>query len=173
MVRFVEQCSLCCWIDGRALDGWAEAAIKESASKMAQRIAIATETEPFKFVQQHGQVLTLREILFQAMGAASVCWSERSLMDAGEFDSTRAKRIAEALQAEVDRALRHAGAETSKAWSDLAYEFYALACNSQPYDLRDQRDWQAAFERLKARFHELLPDLTEEPRDDQVSSPAK
>ena len=160
-VRWVEICSLCGWIDAVALDGWAEAAIKENLSKQAQRIAIASETEPFAFVQATGQDLTLREILFQALGAASVSWvgGTGSL----EFDGMRAKTIAIALQAEVDRALAIAGREAVNPWGELVYELYALACNSRALDPAQTIDWQAAFERCKARFHELLP-------DDQVGS---
>jgi hypothetical protein len=157
-VGYVEQCINCGWIDEKSLQWWVEDAIKQNSSGLAQRIAIATETEPFRFVQQRGQVLTLREILFQAMGAASVSWSKKALMSAGEFDSTRAQRIAEALQAEVDRALAIAGREASAAWSDLAYEFYALACNSTSLERGKAHDWLAAFDRLKARFQELLPE---------------
>lgn len=102
-VRWVEICSLCHWIDGAALDGYADNAIKESLSDRAQRIAVAAETQPFAFVQLKGQDLTLQEILFQALGAASMCWEAPE--KAGVFDGARAQQVGEALLREVNRAL--------------------------------------------------------------------
>lgn len=105
-VRWVEICSLCGWIDGAALDGWADNAIKESLSARAARMAVAAETQPFAFVQSSGEDLTLEEILFQALGAASMCWVGGT--GELEFDSTRAKEIGLAVVSEVNRALHMA-----------------------------------------------------------------
>jgi hypothetical protein len=156
-VRWVERCSLCGWIDAAALDGWVDHAIKEQMTKRAQRIALAAESEPFSFHQSSTEELTLEEVLFQALGAASMCWvgGTGSL----EFDSVRASQVGHALLAEVQRFIR-IGDPAVKAWSDLAYELYALACNSSPnvgYPADKQAEWQKAFERLRDRFHELLP----------------
>lgn len=41
------------------------------------------------------EVKSLEECVFQALGAASVCWE--SIEEAGEFNSTRAKEIGDAL----------------------------------------------------------------------------
>lgn len=106
-VVYVEQCATCLWIDPASLDWWADNAIKTALSARAQRIAIATETEPFAFVQQQGEALTLIEIVYQALGAASVCWEHKDLLAAGMFDSTRAKAIGDALMAEIHRAQSH------------------------------------------------------------------
>ena len=102
LVPFVEQCSLCFWIDPVSLTWWAEDAVKKSLTKRATRIAVALDTEPFSFVQQDGEELTLDEMVFQALGAASVCWENPA--GAGLFDSSRAKSIGDRLLAEVKRA---------------------------------------------------------------------
>jgi hypothetical protein len=112
-VRYVERCEDCGWIDGSALDWWAENAIKESLSERAQRIAVAIETEPFAFAQSAGQELSIEEICFQALGAASVCWSDLTLRTAGQFDSRRAKAVGEALLREVNRSIELARAAKS------------------------------------------------------------
>ncbi len=40
----------------------------------------------------------LRELIFIALGEASVCWKNRDILnEAGEFDSTQATRIGEQL----------------------------------------------------------------------------
>ena len=100
LVRSVEICMGCNWIDFAALDGWAENAIKESLERRAQRIAVATETEPFAFVERSDEVLSMSEIAFQALGAASMCWEPRPT---GEFDGTRARAVGEAFMRELDR----------------------------------------------------------------------
>jgi hypothetical protein len=49
------------------------------------------------------------------------------------------------------------GTDRVKAWSDLAYEFYGLACNVGQGDLKTQTDeWRECFDRLNKQFHELL-----------------
>lgn len=100
LVRSVEICMGCQWIDFAALDGWAENAIKENLSRRAQRIAVASDTEPFAFVERSDEVLSMSEIAFQALGAASMCWEPRPT---GVFDSTRARSIGEAFMRELDR----------------------------------------------------------------------
>lgn len=69
-VRFVEICQYCGWIDGAALDAYADNAVKESLTARAGRIAVAVETEPFRFIQPSSGNLPLREILLQALAAA-------------------------------------------------------------------------------------------------------
>lgn len=102
-VPYVEQCSDCSWIDPRSLQWWADNAVKESLSARAVRIAAATETNPFAFVQSSDEELELIEIVFQALGAASVAWSQRALLDAGEFNGTFAKSVGDALIRELER----------------------------------------------------------------------
>jgi len=160
-VGFIEICRKCAWIDERSLQWWVEDAIKANMSNRAKRIAVAAESQPFRFAQQRGEALTLREILYQALGAASMCWE--SLDKAGTFNSTRAEEIGRALEAEVNTAL--AMVQTTP-WSELAYELYALACNSTALEPKQVEEWQAAFERLKARFHELLEQAHPEEPDD-------
>lgn len=48
-----------------------------------------------------GEPGTLREVVFQAVGAASVCWD--TPQDAGVFDSTRAKEIGDDVVAWVEQ----------------------------------------------------------------------
>lgn len=104
LIRHLTQCSRCGWVDPAALDRWAESALKEQQSRNAQNIAMASEIEPFSFVQAPGQELTLSEIVGQALGAASMCWD--SMERTGEFQSMRAKRIYEALISEIEREIR-------------------------------------------------------------------
>lgn len=106
-VGYIERCRLCGWIDETSLGWWVEDALKTQMSKRAQRIAVAAETQPFTFVQHTDVDLTLEEILFQALAAASMCWE--NVEAAGVFDSTRAKEIGMALLREVNRALAIAG----------------------------------------------------------------
>lgn len=153
-IGYVEICSRCNWIDEASLQWWVEDAIKQNMSKRAQRIAVAVESQPFQFVQSAGEPLTLEEILFQALGAASTCWVGGT--GELEFDSSRAKEIGEALLREVNRAMTLA--QQNGPVMELAYELYSLACNSKAWDDLQQVQWQAAFERLKARFHELAPE---------------
>lgn len=103
MVKWVEICSLCGWIDTAALDRWAADAIINAMTKRAQRIAVATETEPFTFVQSSTEELPLKEIVGQALGAASMCWEfpDRG----GIFDSVRAGQIYRALEREIEAAM--------------------------------------------------------------------
>lgn len=105
-VKFIERCEHCGWIDEASLLWWVEDAIKLNASSRAKRIAVAASNSPFQFVQQPGEELTLEEILFQALGAASVCWEHPE--GAGIFDSDRAKEVGVALLREVNRALEMA-----------------------------------------------------------------
>jgi hypothetical protein len=44
----------------------------------------------------------------------------------------------------------------TREWSDIAYELYALACNSRSLDPAHQDAWQSAFERLRDRLHTAL-----------------
>lgn len=166
-VGYVEICNRCNWIDEKSLQWWVEDAIKNNISKRAQRIAVAAESQPFQFVQGVDEPLTLEEILFQSLGAASMCWESPD--KAGVFDSSRAKVIGESLMREVNAGLIKAQMEGPHA--ELAYEMYALLCNSQ-HDGHGTDDapeqWAAAFERLKARFHELLPNLEEKPAPEAV-----
>jgi hypothetical protein len=46
-----------------------------------------------------------------------------------------------------------------KEWSDIAYEMYALLCNSKSLDEAHAEAWQGGFERLKDRFHVALDKL--------------
>lgn len=95
MVRSVDFCMGCDWIDFAALDRYAEAAIKESMTERAQRIAVASETEPFAFVQRSDEVLSMSEIAAQALAAAT-------LMERNDtFSDKRAQQIHRALMDEI------------------------------------------------------------------------
>lgn len=167
-VRFVEICTFCGWINGVALDAYADNAIKEALTARAGRIAVATETEPFAIVQPSSGEVSLREILTQGLAAAY------SIGLDGSFNDLRMRQILDILQGEMERIVRAgelaAGQKVEaqiepdvKAWMDLAYEMYAMLCNSAPLDEgADAAEWHACFERLKNRFHELLPEVKEE-----------
>lgn len=51
-------------------------------------------TTPFAFQPDEDGTLSLEGAVFQALGAASTCWSETT---GGVFDSTRARTIGDAL----------------------------------------------------------------------------
>jgi hypothetical protein len=102
-IGYIERCHRCGWIDEKSLEWWVEDAIKQNMSKRAQRIAVAAESNPFTFVQHTNEDLTLEEILFQALAAASMCWEH--VDQAGTFNSTRAKEVGMAMMREVNRAL--------------------------------------------------------------------
>ena len=65
----------------------------------------------YEFVTEEDGSLTLASAVFQALGAASVCWEKPE--GAGIFDSTRAREIGDALiwLLAVDRVLIEAGSE--------------------------------------------------------------
>lgn len=183
LIRMISQCIHCDLVDGAALDRWAEQAYKEQMNQRAQQIALAAGTEPFAFVQQTGQELTLEDVLLQALGAASAHSAE--MADTGQrSDGKRETAIYKGLLAEVQRFMRldRQKGELAAArkveeqlepdikdWMDLAHELYALACNSSPnggYAEPQRTEWHRAFERLRDRFHELLPDLMEKEKSD-------
>lgn len=165
-IKYVEQCRKCQHIDESSLQWWVDDAIKTSMSKRAQLISVAAESEPFQFAQMRGEALTLREVLYQSLGAASMCWvgGTGSL----EFDSSRATAIGEALEREVNRALTM----VQEPWAELAKEFYGLASNSAPRNAEDAEAWDAAFGRIQDRFAELLQrvvqNAAEQPQADTV-----
>lgn len=43
-----------------------------------------------------------------------------------------------------------------KEWADLAYELWALVCNSVPFEPRTADEWNAQRDRLRDRFHAAL-----------------
>lgn len=105
-IRWVERCQFCGWIDGDALDGWADNAIKESLTARAGRIAVATETEPFAIVQPSSGELDIREILTQGLAAAF------SIGLGQGFNDKRMAQILDRLHGEVER---YAGAKADDA----------------------------------------------------------
>lgn len=103
-VRWVEQCSLCKWIDASALDGWAENAIKLSLNKRSQQAALAAGTEPFAFVQGgDGADLSLEDILVQAFSAIQVHGMQQG-MDAST--GKRMSQIYKGTMAEIQRLIK-------------------------------------------------------------------
>lgn len=55
---------------------------------------------PFEFQTRPHEPLTLQEAVFQALGAASICWE--NIEAAGTFNSSRAKEIGEKLIAFIE-----------------------------------------------------------------------
>lgn len=85
------QCSRCGWVDPFSLDAYAELGFKRSLSKIEQRTAMAISGEPFTFVRSSEADVSLDEALGQALGAASMCWT--NVEGAGRFKEHRAKEI--------------------------------------------------------------------------------
>lgn len=109
-----------------------------------------------------GHPATLSEAVGQALGTASVCWENPA--GAGVFDTALCAQVYEGLMAYLadwaaDTIRRANEASEGKAeaalkeWKDLAYEQYALLCNSRTDGHSTDVQWQQAFERLKTRFH--------------------
>lgn len=71
-----------------------------------------TDGQPFTFTREHDGSLTLESAVYQALGAASVCWENPG--GAGFFDSTRAKEIGEELLAFIRANTLSRPAQTSK-----------------------------------------------------------
>jgi hypothetical protein len=59
----------------------------------------------------------------------------------------------DALQTAAGRKYDQLRAET-KEWSDIAYEMWALLCNSEA--IESQHEWEQARNRLRDRFHVAL-----------------
>jgi hypothetical protein len=103
MVRSVDICSLCGWIDFAALDGWAENAIKLSLAKRAQAAGVASGTRPFAFVVLGDAAdLSLDDLLVQAFTAVS----EIPRNEDGTPERGRATEIYHKLRAEIQRMIR-------------------------------------------------------------------
>jgi hypothetical protein len=58
---------------------------------------MSDDRKPFAFQPDHDGTLTIESAVFQALGAASVCWSDMS--GTGVFEDQRAKEIGETLLA--------------------------------------------------------------------------
>lgn len=59
--------------------------------------------EPFSFSLEHDGSLSLESAIFQALGAASVCWEK--IEDAGIFQSEHAQEIGKALLAHIHESM--------------------------------------------------------------------
>lgn len=102
-VPWVERCRLCGWIDGSALQKWADNAVKLSLTRRAQHAAIASTTEPFAFVQGgDGADLSLEDILVQAFSAVQVHTIEVQETKQG-YDPKRISAIYRGTMAEIQR----------------------------------------------------------------------
>lgn len=88
---------------------------------------IVPEQEPFQFQVAEGEEPTLETFVFQALGAASSCWS--NLSGAGTFDSTRAKEIGDVLCATI---------RGSGYWNDT--QGYTVELGGQKFT---QAQWEA------------------------------
>lgn len=98
MIRMITECTRCGWVDPAALDRWAEQVIKERLDAAAKAVALAASGEPFAFVQYDGNPLDLRAAVSQALGAASMCWTEPPT---GVINSDRAAEVYRNLMAFV------------------------------------------------------------------------
>lgn len=58
----------------------------------------------FEFTRHEGEELTLQTAVYEAIGAASVCWE--SMEGTGTFDDDRATEIAQALVDFVENLMR-------------------------------------------------------------------
>lgn len=104
-VPFIEQCKRCGFIEPSALTAHAENWHKQRLPRRAQRIAVAVETDPFRFVQSSEQDLTLDEILAQAFAALS---SHAAALGASGHasDGKREAHIFRSLKLEIERLMR-------------------------------------------------------------------
>jgi hypothetical protein len=78
----------------------------DAAAEIAEDVQQGQEydgEEPFEFVPDSDGTITLRNAIFQALGAASVCWDD--MYQTGEFDSATALKIGEALTDFAENAL--------------------------------------------------------------------
>jgi hypothetical protein len=55
--------------------------------------------------------------------------------------------------------IRKPPASPIEEWADLAYELWALACNSIPFEPRFADEWNAQRDLLRDRFHAALAEL--------------
>jgi hypothetical protein len=94
-IKYVTQCTRCGYIDAAELDRWTESWYKSRIGSMAQRIALASDGEPFTFIRTSQTDISLHEALGQALGAASMCWEFPHA--GGVFQSERAVRIYDQL----------------------------------------------------------------------------
>jgi hypothetical protein len=60
---------------------------------------LTSDDAPIEWHREHDGSLSLESVVFQALGAASMCWSETPT---GVFDSRRAEKVGKALLAEID-----------------------------------------------------------------------
>lgn len=110
-IPFVERCERCGWIDPVALDHHVDNAIKINATARAQRIAVAAETEPFRFVQAPGQDLDTDEIILQSLGAAHLLGVMQGPVNAS--DGRRMTHIFKSTKLEIERKIRMASERKS------------------------------------------------------------
>lgn len=96
----------------------------------------------------------LRRVVGEAVGAASMSWVGGT--GGLEFDSVRATAIADELEAYVEALVRQRVQEERDAWSDIAYEMWAVLCNSTSDGHTAFDKWSAAMDRVRDRFHKAL-----------------
>lgn len=115
--------------------------------------------EGFTFAVPEGKTvkdLTVDEVVGQALGAASACWS--NLRGAGVFDSTACKHILDATLAELHTRQQPetTNGRRQKEWADLAYEMWALLCNSANDEHSKPEQWEIARRRVQTQLNHLL-----------------
>lgn len=86
IIKFIDQCSRCGWVDPASLDRWAEHWYKSRLDMTMARTALAAVGEPFAFVRGSERDLTLSEAVSQALAAATA-------MGQGEVTIERAQQI--------------------------------------------------------------------------------
>lgn len=75
-------------------------------------------SEPFAFQTREGEEIGLEEAVFQALGAASVCWD--NLDGAGIFDSSRAREVGDKLMALISERFDQVWASASRSGREKA-----------------------------------------------------
>lgn len=159
----------------RALDaGYRPETLADQAVR-ADIEAGATGGDPWNPTGSDGQRATLGEAVGQALGSASMAWD--NVADAGLFNDDWCRKVYDGLMAylsdwahDVAKQANEATAakmQTTvvKEWSDIAYEMWALLCNSTTANLADSATWQAARDRLRDRFHAVLDALPKMPKE--------
>jgi hypothetical protein len=95
IIKTIDQCSRCGWVDPASLDRWAEDWYKRRMDMVMSRTALAAVGEPFTFVRGSERDITLDEGLAQAMAAATA-------MGQGQVTIERTQQIFKELRALID-----------------------------------------------------------------------
>jgi hypothetical protein len=115
LIRVMEQCTRCGWVNPAALDRWAEQSSIERMDAASQRAALAASGEPFTFVQSSDVPLSVREALSQALAAATMLGTPPDVSRAQRIFQQMYAYIGEVLTEETDNMLEAERKQTLNA----------------------------------------------------------